>query len=74
MQTVIGRHWHHLPSGEVATLLESDPQTGLDTFELKHQPARFGPNVLTPRKGRSPLVSFLVVEAEMLMVRKRREK
>jgi cation-transporting ATPase F len=60
MQTLLGRHWHHLAVPEVLRLLESDPQTGLDTFEVQHRQRRFGPNVLTPKRGKSPLVRFIL--------------
>ena len=60
MQTLLGKHWHHLPTTEALQLLESNPQTGLDTFEVQHRQQRFGPNVLTPKRGKSPLMRFLL--------------
>ncbi len=60
MQTLLGKHWHHLPTDEVLQLLETDPQAGLDIFAVKHRQEEFGPNVLTPRRGKSPLVRFLL--------------
>jgi len=60
MQTLLGQHWPHLPAPETLTLLESDLQKGLDIFEVRHRQERFGPNVLTPPKGRSPLLRFLL--------------
>ena len=59
MQTLLGRHWHHLPPTEVLELLESDAQKGLDIFEVQHRQQRFGPNALTPKRGKSPLMRFL---------------
>ncbi len=59
MDTLLSRHWHHLPRDEIATLLESDAARGLDTFEVAHRQAHFGPNRLTLKKGKSPLVLFL---------------
>ena len=59
MQTLLGHHWHHLSADEVGLLLETDPTKGLDIFEVRHRQERFGPNVLTPQKGASPLVRFL---------------
>jgi cation-transporting P-type ATPase F len=59
MQSILGKHWHHLPADEVLELLNSDAQRGLDLFEIQHRRQRFGPNALTPRRGRSPLVRFL---------------
>ncbi|MEZ0395773.1 MAG: cation-transporting P-type ATPase [Anaerolineales bacterium] len=60
MQTILGKHWHHLPVEETLELLGSHPQKGLDTFEVRHRQQHFGPNALTPRKGKSPLVKFLL--------------
>ena len=60
MDTLLSRHWHHLPHDEVATLLESDKAKGLDMFEVGHRQKSFGPNRLTLKKGKSPLVLFLL--------------
>ena len=60
MQTLLGKHWHHLPTTEVLELLESDEKQGLDIFEIEHRQDRFGSNVLTPKRGKSPLVKFLL--------------
>ena len=60
MDTLLSRHWHHLPHDEIATLLESDGAKGLDTFEVAHRQTHFGPNRLTLKKGKSPLVLFLL--------------
>jgi cation-transporting ATPase F len=60
MQTLLGKHWHHLPIEEVIELLETDPEAGLDIFEVKHRQERFGPNTLTPQRRKSPLVRFLL--------------
>lgn len=59
MNSLLGKHWHHIPTGEVIDLLDSHPQRGLDLFETKHRLERFGRNVLTPPKGKSPLQRFL---------------
>ena len=60
MDTLLSRHWHHLPQDEVATLLESDVAKGLDMFEVAHRQKHFGPNRLTLKKSKSPLVLFLL--------------
>ncbi len=60
MQSILGKHWHRLSPDEVVELLDSDSQAGLDTFEIKHRQERFGRNVLTPKRGKSPLVRFLL--------------
>ncbi len=60
MNTLLGKHWHHLPKDEVLDLLDSDSQNGLDVFEVKHRQESFGLNVLTPKKGKSALMRFLL--------------
>lgn len=60
MNTLLGKHWHHLGTNEVVDLLDTDIQQGLDIFEIKHRQERFGLNVLTPKKGKSPFVRFLL--------------
>jgi Ca2+-transporting ATPase len=60
MQQLLSQHWHHLPSAEVQELLGSNIESGLDRFEIQHRQARFGPNALTPRRGKTPLQRFLL--------------
>jgi len=60
MQTLLGKHWHHLPADEVEKLLDVKLQSGLDRFEVRRREERFGPNALTPQKGVSPFVRFLL--------------
>ncbi len=60
MQTLLSHHWHHLPASEVGVLLETDTDKGLDLFAVKHRLEHFGANQLTPRKGRSPWMRFLL--------------
>lgn len=60
MQTILGKHWHHLPTTEVLDLLETDLNKGLDTFEIKHRQQHFGPNSLTQKKGKGPFTMFLL--------------
>jgi magnesium-transporting ATPase (P-type) len=59
MQDLMDRHWHHLPEAEVADFLDADAERGLDRLEAEERQRRFGPNALTPRKGRGPLLRFL---------------
>jgi len=59
MQTLLGKHWHHLPADEVIQLLETNPQSGLDIFAVKHRQEDLGRNELTPRAGMSPWMRFL---------------
>lgn len=60
METLIGKHWHHLPQEEVLVLMGADAKNGLDLFEVEARQKHFGPNVLTQKKGRGPFVRFLL--------------
>ena len=60
MYTLLNKHWHHIKTEEVLELLGTRPTHGLDQFEVKHRREHFGPNQLTPRKGKSKWVKFLL--------------
>ena len=60
MNTLIDKHWHHLPVEEVVDLLDTNPEKGLDQFEVKHLQETFGPNAITAKKGKGPLIRFLL--------------
>jgi len=68
MDTLLSKHWHHLSTNDVLDLLETNLQKGLDLFEVKHRQDRFGLNVLTPKKEKSPLVRFLYQLNNPLMI------
>jgi cation-transporting ATPase F len=59
LQVLLGKHWHHLPEGEVIQLLETDADVGLDLFDIRRRQERFGPNRLTPRARKSAFIRFL---------------
>ena len=58
MQTILGKHWHHITAQEVLTLLDTS-EDGLDLFEVKHRQEHFGLNLLTPGKQKVPSLRFL---------------
>ena len=60
MEPIPNKPWHHLPTIEVASLLESDPERGLEPEEVLRRQARFGLNCLTQKKGRGPLLRLLL--------------
>ncbi len=60
MDILLSKHWHHLPADEVLDLLKSDREKGLDIFDVEHRQKRFGPNVITAKKGKGPLMRFLL--------------
>ncbi len=60
MESILSRHWHHLPEAEILELAETDLDRGLDLFAVETRRERFGRNALTPRRGRGPVVRFLM--------------
>ena len=60
MDTLISKHWHHLPADEVIDLLDSDKEKGLDLFEVDNRQKHFGPNAITGKKGKGALQRFLL--------------
>jgi len=59
MRAQMNEHWHHLPVSEVLELLASDSATGLDKLETADRQAAFGPNNLSPKRERGPLLIFV---------------
>ena len=61
MESLIAKHWHHLPAEEVVDLLDGNPEKGLDQFEVKHRPGDFRTSMPLPaKKGKGPLKRFLL--------------
>ena len=58
--TILARHWHHLPEEEVTELLETDPSSGLDTFDVQRRSEEFGPNTVTVKRGDGAFLRFLL--------------
>ncbi len=60
--------WHTLSTEDVAHLLETNPQTGLSKTQVTERIARYGPNTLNEKHGRSAwhilfdqLANFMVI-------------
>ncbi|OGW43673.1 MAG: carbonate dehydratase [Nitrospirae bacterium RBG_16_43_11] len=60
MKNLIGKNWHNLPVDEVIDLLDSDKEKGLDLSEAVNRRKQFGPNVITGKKRKGPLLRFLL--------------
>ena len=60
METPPRKPWHHLTAAEVVARQESDPDTGLSPEEAARRRALFGPNCLTPKPGKGPLLRLLL--------------
>jgi cation-transporting P-type ATPase F len=56
----VNKAWHSLDSSEVVRLLESDSQKGISAEKAQERLQQFGPNVLSAKKGKGPLVRFLL--------------
>jgi cation-transporting ATPase F len=52
--------WHALAADAVVARHETDLAAGLSAAEAAERGRRYGPNVLTPRRGHGPLVRFLL--------------
>ncbi len=59
-QTKQQQTWHHLTEAELLTLLATSRETGLDSSEVVLRQQKFGRNLITPSKGQSPLILFLL--------------
>jgi len=60
MEKLLAKHWHHLPGTEVVDLLQSNSEGGLDEFEVKRRQDHFGPNIITGKGGKGPLMRLLL--------------
>ena len=52
--------WHHLPPEELLEQLGCHAERGLDPAEAESRLGQFGPNRLTPKKAKGPILRFLV--------------
>ena len=55
-----GTEWHTIPLAEAAALLKSDGQRGITTAEVELRLEEYGSNTLTAKRGKSPLLRFLL--------------
>ncbi|QGY38926.1 HAD-IC family P-type ATPase [Pseudodesulfovibrio cashew] len=60
METLLNRFWHHLDVDEVARILDTDGDKGLDVFEVEQRLERFGENVISAKKERTAFERFLL--------------
>ena len=57
---LICEHCHHAEANQILEMLGTDLTRGLDRFEIERRREQFGANALTERRGRGPLVQFLL--------------
>jgi len=60
MTGLLNKHWHHLPEAEVTDFLDAHLDTGLDQFDCDERREKFGANTLTLKKGKGPILRFLL--------------
>lgn len=60
MNTIPDKQWHNLPAAEVIGILETAADKGLESAEVVRRQEQFGLNRLTQKRGRSPVILFLL--------------
>jgi magnesium-transporting ATPase (P-type) len=60
MKSILNNDWHHLAEAEVIDRLGADPELGLDGSEVMRRQREFGPNSIARKKGKSPIILFLL--------------
>ncbi len=60
MKVALDKQWHNLPEAEVIYSLATAVDKGLNSVEAQLRQEQFGLNTLTRKKGRSPLLLFLL--------------
>ncbi len=51
METLLDKHWHHIPFEEVANLFNVKIENGLDLFEVERRFEHFGPNLIQGKES-----------------------
>lgn len=67
MTSQLNKDWHHLQENEVMELLETNSDNGLDPSSIEERREKFGVNTLTPKKGKGPLLRFLLQFHQVLV-------
>jgi len=60
MDALIGKPWHTFSADDVVSALTTDSVRGLSQEEAQKRLERFGPNTVTPKKRKGPLIRFLL--------------
>ncbi|MEG3879790.1 HAD-IC family P-type ATPase [Microcoleus sp. herbarium7] len=56
---VAEQYWHYLEKTKVATLLQTNPESGLEPTEAASRQQQFGPNELTVKAGKPVWLKFI---------------
>lgn len=57
---ILEHQWHNLPLTEVAQSLDTQPNRGLSSAEVTRRQQQYGANELKGKRGKSPIVRFLL--------------
>ena len=60
MDEILNNQWHAQPETDVVDILGTAPDKGLDGSEVGLRQGKFGPNTITRKKGRGPIMLFLL--------------
>ncbi|RLA22684.1 MAG: cation-transporting P-type ATPase [Gammaproteobacteria bacterium] len=60
MTKLLHQHWQHLQESEVLDLIGTQPDSGLDDFEIQQRRQIYGANTLTVKKQKGPLLRFFL--------------
>ena len=60
MENLREKHWHQHPLEDIEKLLETNISHGLDTLSIEERQRLYGVNRLTPQKGKSPFILFIL--------------
>ncbi len=60
MERTSRENWHNMPADLVLGALESNPETGLNEVEVNDRQERFGLNLITGKRGKGPILRFLL--------------
>ena len=60
MQSLQSKHWHTISAKEALESFDLDIEHGLNASQVEEQRRSFGANTLTERKGKGPIIRFLL--------------
>ncbi|MEG5174098.1 HAD-IC family P-type ATPase [Microcoleus sp. B3-D7] len=65
---VAEQYWHYLEISKVATILETNLESGLEPTEANHRQQKFGPNELTVKAGKPAWLKFILQFNQPLLI------
>jgi len=65
---VAEQYWHYLEVSKLATILETNLESGLEPTEANHRQQKFGPNELTVKAGKPAWLKFILQFNQPLLI------